>query len=114
MIATNVLALNIRLRQPATRKALNSDQDLRAVGEMYDQQCSYCHGTISGGVAPLARSFSPRPPQFAIEASKNPTWMDAFAVRHGIRWSAMPAFREISEDDAWRLALYVERVNQPD
>jgi mono/diheme cytochrome c family protein len=64
-------------------------------------------------MAPFAKSLSPRPPQFVIKPAQGPTWLDAYVIQHGIRWSGMPAFRGLSEADAWRLALYVEGRNKP-
>jgi mono/diheme cytochrome c family protein len=90
-----------------------TEADLERGSELYQQRCAICHGATRGKVAPLADSFSPRPPQFVIEPAQGPTWMDAHFIQHGIRWSGMPAFRSLSTADAWRLALYVEGRSTP-
>lgn len=90
-----------------------TEDDLERGGELYQQRCGICHGATRGKVAPLANSFSPRPPQFVIQPAQGPTWMDAQFIQHGIRWSGMPAFRTLSAEDAWRLALYVEGRSTP-
>ena len=90
-----------------------TQQDLERGSELYEEQCAFCHGAARGRMAPFATSFSPRPPQFVIVPAQEPTWMDAYVIRHGIRWSGMPAFRSLSEADAWRLALYVEGRAKP-
>ena len=108
--------LRIKLRfSPATKACpfTPTEDDLERGSELYQQRCAICHGATRGKVAPLAISFSPRPPQFVIEPAHGPTWMDAHFIQHGIRWSGMPAFRTLSTADAWRLALYVEGRSTP-
>lgn len=90
-----------------------TERDLELGSDLYQRQCGYCHGVTRGKMAPLANSLSPRPPQFVIKPAERPTWMDAYVIQHGIRWSGMPAFRGMSEADAWRLALYVEGRTKP-
>ena len=90
-----------------------TDNDLDRASTMYQQMCSFCHGAARGHAAPFAESFSPRPPQFVIEPSQGQTWMDAYVIKHGIRWTGMPSFRTLSDSDTWHLALYVEGRNQP-
>jgi mono/diheme cytochrome c family protein len=90
-----------------------ADEDLERGSELYQQQCGFCHGVARGRMAPFAKSFSPRPPQFVIKPAQGPTWRDAYVIQHGVRWTGMPAFRSLSEVDAWRLALYVEGESNP-
>jgi mono/diheme cytochrome c family protein len=90
-----------------------ADEDLEHGSELYQEQCGFCHGVARGRMAPFAKSFSPRPPQFVIKPAQGPTWKDAYVIQHGIRWTAMPAFRSLSVADTWRLALYVEGESNP-
>ncbi|HET7205135.1 MAG TPA: cytochrome c [Terriglobales bacterium] len=90
-----------------------TEDDLERGSELYEQRCAICHGATRGKAAPLANSFSPRPPQFVIQPAHGPTWIDAQFIQHGIRWSGMPAFRTLSAADSWRLALYVEGRSTP-
>ena len=82
-------------------------------GGITGQAGAVCQGVARGRMAPLAKSLSPRPPQFVIQPAQRPTWMDAYVIQHGIRWSGMPAFRGLSEADTWRIALYVEGRTKP-
>jgi mono/diheme cytochrome c family protein len=112
-VAGGLLAMNIRLHRTANLSSANaSPEELEHSKEIYDQQCSFCHGSGEGRSGFLAKSFSPRPPQFAAEPLSNPTWMDAYVIRYGVRWTAMPAFPNLSEKDAWDLAVYVEHMNE--
>ena len=108
--------LQMKLRLNRTTKVspfAPTEQDLERGSDLYQQQCGFCHGVTRGRMAPFARSLSPRPPQFVIRPAQRPTWMDAYVIQHGIRWTGMPAFRGLSEADAWRLALYVEGRTKP-
>lgn len=113
-LATTLLRAKLRFSRATKVCPLTpTEADLERGSELYEQRCGICHGATRGKAAPLANSFSPRPPQFVIEPAHGPTWMDAHFIQHGIRWSGMPAFRTLSADDAWRLALYVEGRSTP-
>jgi len=109
-----LLDAKIRSNRPRKLSPLNqADEDLERAIDLYQQQCGFCHGAASGRMAPFAKSLSPPPPQFVIKPAPGPTWRDAYVIQHGIRWTGMPAFRHLSEADAWRLALYVEGESNP-
>jgi mono/diheme cytochrome c family protein len=113
-VASVLLDAKIRSIRPKKLSPLTqADEDLEHGSELYQQQCGFCHGVARGRMAPFAKSFSPRPPQFVIKPAQGPTWKDAYVIQHGIRWTAMPAFRSLSEADTWRLALYVEGESNP-
>jgi mono/diheme cytochrome c family protein len=113
-LASAALQIKLRLNRPVKSSPLPiSEEDLVRGSELYEQRCAVCHGATRGRMAPLAKSFSPRPPQFVIQPAQKATWMDAYIIQHGIRWSAMPASRTLSTEDAWRLALYVEGRHEP-
>jgi mono/diheme cytochrome c family protein len=112
--ASALLDAKIRSYRPKKLSPLTqADEDLERGSELYQQQCGFCHGVARGRMAPFAKSFSPPPPQFVIKPAQGPTWRDAYVIQHGIRWTGMPAFRSLSEADAWRLALYVEGESNP-
>lgn len=113
-VASALLQAKLWLERPLKSPPLApTEEDLMRGSELYETRCANCHGATRGKVAPLAKSFSPRPPQFVILPAQKPTWMDAYIIQHGIRWSGMPAFRALSPADAWRVALYVEGRHAP-
>lgn len=113
-LASDLLEAKLRLDRPLKFPPLAlTEEDLVRGGELYETRCANCHGVARGRMAPLAKSFSPRPPQFVIQPAQKPTWMDAYIIQHGVRWSGMPAFRALPTADAWRLALYVEGRHNP-
>jgi len=113
-IASNALHLKLRLSRAAKAPPfVANESDLERGSDLYIKQCAFCHGTMRGRKGPYAGSFSPRPPQFVIQPARGPTWRDVEVIRHGVRWTGMPAFPWLPEADAWRVALYVEGRSQP-
>jgi mono/diheme cytochrome c family protein len=108
-LTSSLLDVKVRLKDPARTSPLKSpDEDVIVGSQLYRTQCSFCHGGLDGRAAPLAKSFSPRPPQLTIEPTRRPLWMNAYLIRHGVRWTAMPAFPDLSEADAWRIATFLK------
>jgi len=112
-LAQTLLHVKLGAHRPTKPPLSVNEEDLQKATDIYEQQCGFCHGVRRGKEAPLAKSLSPRPPQFTIQASLGPTWRDAYVIQHGIRWSGMPAFPGFSEAESWHLALYVEGRTQP-
>ena len=113
-LASRLLQMKLRWNGASQSSPLTpTEDDLVRGSELYEVRCAVCHGATRGKPAPFAKSFSPRPPQFVIQPAQKPTWMDAYVIQHGIRWTGMPAFRGLSAADAWRLALYVEGRSKP-
>ncbi len=113
-IASSLLYLRVRAQKPRPPEHFTtSDTDLDHASTMYQQSCAFCHGAARGRTAPFAKALSPRPPQFVIQPSQRPTWMDVYIIQHGVRWSGMPSFEGLSQEDTWHLALYVEGRSQP-
>jgi mono/diheme cytochrome c family protein len=113
-VAAVPLGMKLRMnRSGRLSPIVPSEQDLERGSDIYREQCAICHGATRGRRAPFAKSLSPRPPQFVIEPARGPTWMDAYVIEHGVRWTGMPAFHGLSEKDAWTVALYMEGRSQP-
>src|SRR5581483_630262 len=104
--------LQARIGISGTPKALPADSNDKRSREIYQQRCAFCHGGVDGSTASFARSLSPRPPQLFAEAPRASLAVDAYIIRHGIRWTGMPAFRTMSDADAWRVAMYVRHARR--
>lgn len=63
---------------------------------------------VGGSVGLGANVLSPRPPQFFRDAKPVPVWQAVYIIRHGVRWTGMPAFPNFIEEDAWHIAEMVE------
>ncbi len=111
VVASGLLTAKLRLSDHQRKSPVSgSSSDVDRGKQIYQEQCSFCHGEPSGKPAMLANAFSPRPPQFLKSPPKRATWMNAYLIRHGIRWTAMPSFEHLSEADAWCVAMYLDTL----
>jgi mono/diheme cytochrome c family protein len=107
-IATTFLSLKIRLARPDMAPRRFDANDVQRGLELYQPNCAFCHGSASGKPGAYAESLSPRPPQFFRRGYAGLAWRSAFIIRRGVRWTGMPAFGALNEDDIWRIATMLE------
>jgi mono/diheme cytochrome c family protein/predicted enzyme related to lactoylglutathione lyase len=104
--------LEARIGLSGSPKGVPADSNDKRSREIYQQRCAFCHGGVDGTVALFAHTLSPRPPQFFAAHPRASVAVDAYIIKHGIRWTGMPAFRTMSDADAWRVASYVRRARR--
>lgn len=97
------------LRNPV---AANDQRALAAGQNIYAKDCAGCHGDAKGPSEWGAKGFYPRPPQFFQEGS-DVTAPEAYAaIRDGIRYSGMAAWRgQMKDDDMWKVANLVANIH---
>ena len=85
---------------------------LAAGGRIYAKNCAGCHGGATGPSAWGAKGFYPRAPQFFQEGS-DVTAPEAYAaIRDGVRYSGMGAWRGLlKEDEMWKTANFVSSLH---
>ena len=92
-----------------------SDANLIEGINLYAQHCVLCHGTAAGDSAAslVAKGLYPRPPQLATDGVEDDAEGISFwKIKHGIRWSAMPAWGSaLSDQQIWTLALFLKHMN---
>jgi mono/diheme cytochrome c family protein len=83
---------------------------------LFGRNCAVCHGSAQGDAAasPIARGLYQKPPQFASEGVEDdPEAMSFWKVKHGIRMTGMPSFRETLRDrDIWTIALFLKHMDK--
>ena len=93
-----------------------TDENLIAGIDLYGQHCAICHGTAKGetSASPLAKGLNPRPPQLATEGVEDdPEGVSFWKVKHGIRWTGMPAWRDtLNDQQIWTLALFLNHMDK--
>jgi mono/diheme cytochrome c family protein len=90
-----------------------SDQRALAAGQnIYAKDCAGCHGDAKGPSEWGVKGLYPRPPQFFQEGS-DVTAPEAYAaIRDGIRYSGMAAWRgQMTDDDMWKVANLVANIH---
>ncbi|MGH7087773.1 MAG: c-type cytochrome [Stellaceae bacterium] len=93
-----------------------TDANLIAGAKLYNRHCAICHGT-AGAKAPQsaeAKGEYPAPPQLAKHGVEDdPQCYTYWKVKHGIRWTAMPSWKDtLNDQQIWTLALFLNRMDK--
>src|SRR5271166_2792523 len=93
-----------------------TDANLIAGIGLYAKNCAICHGTAKGdaSITPLAKGMYIPPPQLASEGVEDdPEGYTFWKVKHGIRWTAMPAWEgTLNDEQIWTLALFLKHMDK--
>jgi thiosulfate dehydrogenase len=93
-----------------------TDANLVAGIGLYGKDCAICHGTAKGEASRtlLARGLSLQPPQLATDGVEDdPEGYSFWKIKHGIRWTAMPAWEDtLSDRQIWTLALFLKHMDK--
>lgn len=113
-IANQALHASMRRHAPrVTNPLTSSDQNLMDGMKIYYENCSLCHGGLDGKPAPLAKSFYPPAPNLISDPLDHPEWHIFFAVRTGVRYTAMPAWEGVlSDQDIWKVTSFLFRIEK--
>jgi high-affinity iron transporter len=118
-IAARVGALTSALSQ---RSGVTLDEvpaqtpSLARGAQIYQANCSGCHGTLGRGDGPQARGLDPKPANLADwVALGDQSPLDYYRrVSIGVVGTAMPAFEgRLSAEDRWAVALYASVLRLP-
>jgi mono/diheme cytochrome c family protein len=91
-------------------QAVLASSDARRRGqEQFVESCAICHGERGDGHGLRREGLARAPRDFT-----DPAWQQStsprrvfFAIREGVKGTAMPAWRGLTEQDAWELTAYV-------
>jgi mono/diheme cytochrome c family protein len=84
--------------------------DARSRGRaLYQEHCALCHGTEADGKGVRREGFSSQPRDFTDPAWRNGTSPRRifYAVREGVRGTAMPSWKALDESDTWDIVAWV-------
>ncbi len=90
-----------------------SEANLAAGLKTYQQNCIVCHGAADGKTSNIAAGFYVPSPQFAKDgAEDDPEGATYWKIRHGIRFSAMPAFmHSLDDEQTWQVAMFLKHMD---
>ena len=99
---------------PQQKNPLSPTQEnLLAGAHLYRDKCSDCHGGPANPNSDYGRSFNPPAPQFMKQAPDMPENQNFYIIKHGVRWTAMPAWGGIMTDsEIWQLVALLSRFPQ--
>jgi mono/diheme cytochrome c family protein len=90
-----------------------TDENLIDGMKIYTMNCSMCHGTLDNKPSPLEKSFYPPVPQLILDPLDDPEWHIYYAVRTGVRYTAMPAWsKALSDQDIWKVVAFLSRIQK--
>lgn len=95
------------VRVPTER--IDSAEAIERGRVLFVQYCAFCHGERGDGHGPRSANLSSDPRDFTESSWRDGTSARKtfFAIREGVRGTAMPSWKSLSQDDCWDLAAYV-------
>ncbi len=101
-------------RAPDTKNPLGATDDNLATGmKLYQSNCAGCHGDISHPESSMANSLFPRAPQFVHEEPDMPENQNFYLVKHGIRYSGMPAWEHsMTDQQTWQVIMFLSHIGK--
>jgi len=91
-----------------------TDENLLAAVHLYGNNCAICHGASDGKASTLASGFYIKSPQLASDGVEDDPPSETFwKLKHGIRFTAMPAFgSQLDDTQLWQLALFLSKMDK--
>ena len=81
--------------------------------KLYAMNCGGCHGGLDRKRNVMGGAFYPPAPQILVHGLNDPEWQIFFAIKHGVRRTAMPAWGKlISDGDLWKVTAFLKTINQ--
>jgi high-affinity iron transporter len=87
---------------------------LAAAAQLFDAQCSSCHGASGRGDGPAAKGLDPAPADFhdAERMGVRSLYGLYNTVTLGVTGTAMRGYKELSDDERWMLTFYLASLRQ--
>lgn len=110
--------LHARLKKDAPQKDLSSftDADLVSGAQIYQTNCSFCHGLPGQPASAASQGMFPHAPQlFTADetVTDDPVGVTYWKVKNGIRLSGMPGFHAaLGEQQMWQVSALVARADK--
>jgi mono/diheme cytochrome c family protein len=91
------------------------EPNLLAGARLYRDHCTLCHGDIAHPKSSLVDSLNPPAPQFMNgmdEMPDMPENQNFYILQHGIRWTAMPAWKStLTDQQLWQLVTFLSHLH---
>ncbi len=112
--AMAILDRSIDRRAPETKNPMPPDEaNLTAGMKLFQSNCAGCHGDITHPDSPLSEAFYPRAPQFVHDAPDMEENQNFYLIKHGIRWSGMPAWeRQMTDQQIWQVVTFLSHMDK--
>ena len=103
-------SISVRSRDIVVPKDLDQPGRISAGAGLYDEMCVSCHLAPAIDDSEMQRGLYPRPPAFpkaGVSAPASAFW----AIKHGVKMTAMPAWGQSHTDDQiWDMVAFLLRL----
>jgi thiosulfate dehydrogenase len=90
-----------------------TEENIAAGAKIYLDHCGGCHGVPSNPDSQFSQSFDPPAPAFFKDAPDMPENQNFYIIRHGIRWTGMPAWDQtLDETQTWQVVTFLSNVEK--
>ena len=113
-LAMSAVDASVARRSPPERSTpQSSEADLLEGMKLYKTNCSVCHGDPGTPERVLGKSFNPPVPQFMTEAADMPANQNFYIIKHGLRWTGMPAWgKTLKDGEIWKLTAFLAQMDK--
>lgn len=90
-----------------------TDENVIAGMKIYTMNCALCHGSLDLTRSNVGKATYPSAPQIVLHPMDDPEWHIYYVVRFGVRYTAMPAWKDIlSDDDMWKVTAFLSHIDK--
>jgi mono/diheme cytochrome c family protein len=90
-----------------------TDENLIEGMKVYTMNCALCHGGLNNQPSPMQDRFYPPAPQLILDPPDDPEWHLYYAVRTGVRYTAMPAWNKVlTQDQMWKVTSFLSHLEK--
>ncbi len=113
-IAMSALDASMDKHAPRVTSPISpTDENLIAGMKIYTMNCAGCHGGLDKKPSVLQHNFYPPVPQLILHPLDDPDWHVFYAVRTGVRYTGMPAWNNVLEEqDIWKVTEFLTHLEK--
>lgn len=113
LLAGHAMDASVARAAPQLKNPVAADEpSLVAGAHLYRDNCSQCHGDPAHPKSLLADSLNPPAPQFVTDMADMPENQNFFILQHGIRWTAMPGWKNVMNDQQiWQMVTFLSHMS---
>jgi mono/diheme cytochrome c family protein len=113
-VAGHAMDASVARAAPQLANPVTADEASMAAGaRLYRDHCAICHGDPAHPKSPLADSLNPPAPQFMNDMADMPENQNFFILQHGIRWTAMPGWKNVLTDQQiWQTVTFLSHMHE--
>src|SRR3977135_336996 len=114
-VARRLRAMAMRMATRSLTNPIPVSEEVVAEGrDHFADHCASCHGNDGSGNTEMGHNLYPRVPDMRLAATQKLSDGESFyIIRHGIRWTGMPAWGGPADDnESWQLVWFVRQLPQ--